>query len=428
MNDTSSFRDAASELPRPLRVSAALSWRLLVIVGALYVLGLIVQSVFVVIIPVAIALLLAAILEPVVSLLQRRNVPRSLGTVVTLVGGLAAVGGVLTFVINAFIAGFPSLQQQVLLSLNRMREWVTQGPLHLNEQQINEYLNQAQAWLASNQEALTSGALATAGTFGNFLTGVVLALFTMIFFLYDGRGVWLFSIRVVPKHVRSRVDLAGRRGFGSLVGFVRATMLVAVVDAVGIGVGLAILGVPLAIPLAALVFLGAFIPIIGAVASGTVAVLVALVTQGWLVAVIALGVVLLVQQLESNLLQPLLLGRAVQIHALGVVLAIAVGVVVSGIIGALLAVPIVAVLNAAIRSLLSEEDPDAETGEPSEELEPAGVGSPGSTSPRSQSTGSATNAQNDEPAGSGAGGTDSASGEAPGGETSRDDSPPEEPR
>ncbi|MEY8041928.1 AI-2E family transporter [Saccharopolyspora cebuensis] len=352
--------DAAASLPPALRISAAVSWRFLVIGLALYVLGLVLSRIYVVVIPVAIALLLSALLAPAVSALARWGVPRVLATVVMLIGGLAAVGGVLTFVINAFIAGFPSLQDQVIRSLNELRMWLAQGPLHINDQQISNYLDQARNWLEANQAMLTSGALSTAGTFGNLLTGILLMLFTLIFLLYDGRRVWLFVIRLVPRGVRARVDLAGVRGFASLVGYVRATALVAVVDALGIGLGLAILGVPLAVPLAALVFLGGFVPIVGAVASGVVAVLVALVTKGWITALIVLGIVLAVQQLEGNVLQPLLLGRAVQVHALAVVLSISIGVVVSGIIGALLAVPLVAVLNSAIRSLVSGEDPDQE--------------------------------------------------------------------
>ena len=359
--------DASTAIPRVLRVSAAVSWRLLVIAASLYVLGMIIGRIYVVVIPVAIALLLAALLAPLVSWLARRGVPRALATALVLIGGLAVVGGVFSFVINAFINGFPDLQRQVLTSLDALKSWLAISPLHINEAQIGQYLEQARQWLQSNQAALTSGALSTASTFGNFLTGLVLALFTLIYFLYDGRRVWLFLVRLAPRQVRDRVDHAGIAGFTSLVGFVRATVLVAVVDALGIGLGLVLLGVPLAIPLAALVFLGGFVPIIGAVASGAVAVLIALVTKGWVVAVILVGIVLAVQQLEGNVLQPLILGRAVRIHALGVVLAISIGVVINGIVGALLAIPMVAVLNSAIRALLADEDEfldDTSGGEP----------------------------------------------------------------
>jgi predicted PurR-regulated permease PerM len=168
-------------------------------------------------------------------------------------------------------------------------------------------------------------------------------------------------VRGVPEPVRDRVDVAGRRGFSSLVSYVRATAAVAVVDAVGIGVGLWIVGVPLVVPLAALVFLGAFIPIVGAVIAGTVAVLIALVANGFVQALIVLAIVIAVMQLEGHVLQPWLLGRAVRLHPLAVVLAITAGLVAGGIPGALLAVPLLAVLNAGIQSLLHDNEPDPES-------------------------------------------------------------------
>ncbi len=182
----------------------------------------------------------------------------------------------------------------------------------------------------------------------------------LIFFLYDGPGIWTFVTRGVPARVRERVDVAGRRGFAALVSYVRATAAVALVDAVGIGIGLAIVGVPLVIPLSALVFLSAFVPIIGAVLAGTVAVLIALVANGFIAALIVLAIVIGVMQLESHVLQPLLLGRAVRLHPLAVVLAIAAGLIAAGIAGALLAVPLLAVLNAGIKSLLHEGPTDPE--------------------------------------------------------------------
>nr|WP_207631186.1 MULTISPECIES: AI-2E family transporter [unclassified Actinopolyspora] len=350
-------------------MTAAIGWRMLIIFGMLYALGWIVGKLSVVLIPVAIALLLSALLAPAVSLLTRMRVPRGLATAVVLVGGLAAVGGVLTFVINAFIAGLPRLQQQLTASLNTIREWLSSGPLHLGQEQINRYIDQMGTWLEDNQQQLTSGALATATTVGNFLTGLLLMLFTLIFFLHDGRRIWLFLINPLPESVRPRIDLAGSRGFDSLIGYIRATGLVAVGDALGIGIGLAIIGVPLVVPLAALVFLAAFIPIVGAVASGAVAILVALVANGPIAALLVLAVVLGVQQLEGNVLQPLLIGRAVRLHPLAVVLAISVGVIAGGIIGALLAVPVMAMLNSAVRSLAgsSEEEEGEADDEEAEE-------------------------------------------------------------
>ncbi|MFC5056742.1 AI-2E family transporter [Saccharothrix xinjiangensis] len=353
-------RELDSRVPPLLRVSAALGWRFVVVVAALYVVAQVVGFLASVVIPVGIALLLAALLSPAVSQLSQAGVPRGVSTGLVLVSGLAVVGGVLTFVITEFSKGLPQLQVQVSASLDTIRDWLRDGPLHLSDVQLQQYLDDVVQTVQENQGEITSGALTTAATLGEILTGLVLALFTLIFFLHDGDGIWRFLVRIVPHDVRDRADVAGRRGFASLVSYVRATALVAVVDAVGVGVGLWIVDVPLVVPLSALVFLGAFIPIVGAVVTGAVAVLVALVANGPVEALIILGVLIGVMQLESHVLQPLLLGRAVKLHPLAVVLAIAAGLVVSGIAGALLAVPLLAVLNSGIRSLLSDSDKDVE--------------------------------------------------------------------
>ncbi|HEV8559013.1 MAG TPA: AI-2E family transporter [Actinophytocola sp.] len=359
--------DVTELVPRGLRVSGALAWRFLVVIAGLYVIVWLAGYFSQLIIPIAIALLLAALMAPGVDRLVAWRVPRSLSVVLVLIAGLAVVGGLLTFVILQFIDGLPQLKTQVTSSLEQIRDWLIHGPLHIRDEQITTFLNNIVDSIKENQDAITSGAITTAATIGEVLTGLLLTLFTLIFFLYDGRGIWGFVMKGVPARVRDRVDLAGRRGFGALVSFVRATAGVALVDAVGIGIGLWIVGVPLVIPLAALVFLGAFIPIVGAVIAGTVAVLVALVAKSFVAALIVLAVVVAVMQLEGHVLQPLLLGRAVRLHPLAVVLAIAAGLIASGIAGALLAVPLLAVLSAGVRSLVSEE----EAGIEPEEVEPS---------------------------------------------------------
>jgi predicted PurR-regulated permease PerM len=348
--------EISSRVPLLLRVSAALSWRFVVVVAALYVVAYVLGFLASIVIPVAIALLLAALLSPGVAKLVEWRVPRGVATTVMMIIGIGVLGGVLTFVISEFSRGLPELQTQVSASLDTIQRWLKDGPAHLSDAQLQNYLNEIVKTIKENQAEITSGALTTAATLGEVLTGLLLALFTLIFFLHDGDGIWRFVIRGVPRDVRQRVDVAGRRGFGSLVSYVRATAAVAVVDAVGVGIGLAIIGVPLVVPLSALVFLGAFIPIVGAVFTGAVAVLIALVTNGPIAALVVLAVLIGVMQLESHVLQPLLLGRAVKLHPLAVVLAIAGGLVVGGIAGALLAVPLLAVLNSGIRSLVSDSD------------------------------------------------------------------------
>jgi predicted PurR-regulated permease PerM len=264
----------------------------------------------------------------------------------------------MTFVISQFVIGLPDLVNQVTRSIDETRNWLIEGPLHLSRQQIENAGNAAIQALQNNQAKLTSGALSTAATFTEILTAAFLMFFTLIFFLYGGRNIWQYVTKIFPTDVRDRVRAAGSAGYGSLVGYVRATFLVALVDAAGVGIGLAIMSVPLALPLASLVFLGAFIPLVGAVISGFLAVVVALLTKGFVYALITLGVLIGVNQLEAHILQPLVMGRAVSIHPLAVVVAISTGGVLAGVVGALLAVPTVAFFNNAFQVLLAE-DPSA---------------------------------------------------------------------
>jgi predicted PurR-regulated permease PerM len=293
---------------------------------------------------------------------------------VTLVmlGGFAVFGGILTFVIIQFVYGLPDLTEQVSRSIDSTRRWLIEGPLHLRGEQISNAGNAAIQALHNNQSKLTSGALATAATITELVTAAVLALFTLIFMLYGGRNIWQYVTKIFPVGVRDRVREAGHAGYGSLIGYVRATFLVALTDAAGVGTGLAIMGIPLALPLASLVFLGAFIPLVGAVIAGFLAVVVALLAKGIVYALITLGLLVAVNQMEAHLLQPLVMGRAVSIHPLAVVLAISTGGVLAGIVGALLAVPTVAFLNNAIQVLLAP-DPAAEAEKQTEEADESAI-------------------------------------------------------
>lgn len=360
MSASPSFDTAADASVSPLvRKIAAWAWRLLVILAAVVALLWLILRLEILVVPVALATILAALLMPVVDFLDRRGAPRGGAVALVLLSGFALFGGLLAFVVTQFVEGAPELVAQVSTSIEGVGRWLTEGPLHVSPQQINQARDAAIEALRSNQEKLTSGALSTAGTVTEIVTGALLVLFTLIFLLHGGRNIFAFVTKMFPVHVRDRVRDAGRAGFRSLIGYIRATFLVALVDATGIGVGLAIMGVPLALPLASLVFLGAFIPLVGAVVTGFLAVIVALIAKGWIYALITLGLIIAVQQLEGHVLQPLVMGRAVAIHPLAIVLAIAGGGVLAGIVGALLAVPALAFVNSAMRVLLAE-DPAAE--------------------------------------------------------------------
>ena len=304
--------------------------------------------------------MLSALLVPVVDWLDKRGAPRGGAVALVLLAGFAILGGIMTFVVSQFIVGVPDLVNEVTRSIDSAKRWLIEGPLHLSRQQIDHAGNAAIQSLQNNQEKLTSGALSTAATITEIITAALLMMFTLIFFLYGGRNIWSYVTKIVPAHDRERVRAAGGAGFHSLTGYVRATFLVALVDALGIGTGLAIMSVPLALPLASLVFLGAFIPLVGAVLSGFLAVIVALLAKGFVYALITLGLLVAVNQLEAHILQPLVMGRAVSLHPLAVVVAIATGGVLAGIVGALLSVPTVAFLNNAFKVLLADDPKEAE--------------------------------------------------------------------
>jgi predicted PurR-regulated permease PerM len=349
-------------IPHGLDVAAGLAWRVLLIAAAVYVVIYLAGTFSVVLVPVVLALIVASLLAPEAHLMSTkvRWLPHALATAIVVVGGLAVVGGVFTGVVFAFISGLPELTTQLSSSLAEIQNWVRTGPLGLNNQQFTAIGDQVLTGIRSSQSSIASSALGAVGTVGELFTEGLLALFTLIFLIHDGGAIWRFLLHGVPRRVRGRADLAGRRAFASLVGYTRAIVVVAFIDAVTAGLGLWLIGVPLAVPLAALIFFGAFVPTVGAVVSGAVAALVGLVTGGVTDMLLVVVLLLAVQNLEGYILQPLFLGKSIKLHPLAVVLPIACGLVVAGVPGALLAVPLVTVLDAGVRSLTRPDDADVD--------------------------------------------------------------------
>ncbi|HLT83294.1 MAG TPA: AI-2E family transporter [Phototrophicaceae bacterium] len=332
-----------------VRAAAAWSWRVLVIAAAAALLGYLIITFKTVVVAFVVAILLAVLLEPVSTWLRKRlRFPRTLASAVTLVAALAFVVGLLTAAGRSVIVGFADLADQAVQGFNELVSWLSDGPLGIDEEQLQTWLDEGLAQLETNSDALISGALAATTSVTQVITGAVIALFCLFFFLKDGRHIWQWFVRLAPGRARDRINEAGIRGWVTLGGYARTQILVAFVDAVGIGLGAWILGLPLVLPLATLVFLGSFIPIVGALVSGSVAVLVALVDQDLQTAIIMLAIVLLVQQFEGNVLQPWLMGNAVSLHPVAVLLAVTAGTGVAGVLGALLAVPIAAVVNTVV--------------------------------------------------------------------------------
>jgi putative heme transporter len=346
----------SSQIPRGFDVAAAWSWRFLVIVVATGILGWLVSYLSVVVIPVVVALLLSALFAPMVNRLHRGKLARGSATGIVMLAGVVFVGAALTLVGQEIVDGFSDLSEQVVRGLRQIERWLLTGPLNLTDAQLASLVSQAQDVVTTSNEQVVARATDLGTALGHLLAGFFIVLFGLFFFLYEGEKIWRFITGVFPAHTRDRVDSSGRAAWATLTAFVRATVVVAFVDAIGIMLVAVALSVPLALPIGVLVFLGAFVPIVGALVSGFVAVLVALVAHGPVVALLMLGGVLLVQQLESHVLQPFLLGRAVSLHPLGVILAVASGVLVAGVVGALVAVPVVASLNAVVRHLTGPED------------------------------------------------------------------------
>ncbi|WP_211877587.1 AI-2E family transporter [Pseudarthrobacter albicanus] len=342
-------RELDQEIPYGVRIAASWAWRIgliLLVTGALvWLLG----KVSFLIIPVMVAALLAGLLSPVAGWLARHRVPKGLAVAITVLGFIGVIAGALALVGRQLVSGFGELWSQALVGIQQIQDWLSDGPLHLTATQIDQYVKDATAALQNNSSSILSGALNFGSTAGHFAAGLVLSLFILIFFLLEGNRIWGFLVRLLPRKARPATYGAGRRGWSSMVSYVRVQMFVAFVDAVGIGTGAAIIGVPLALPLGVLVFLGSFIPIVGALVTGAVAVLLALVANGPVNALIMLGIVLAVQQLESHILQPLVMGKAVALHPVAVILSVAAGSYLAGIPGALFSVPILAVANTSIR-------------------------------------------------------------------------------
>ena len=356
-----------AQVPWGLDLAAAWSWRLIVIVVAGLGLLWTLRFFAVIALPIAIALLGSALAVPLVHAVRRIGLPRGPATGVVMVVGVGTVALLLTFVGQQVAHGSTELADSVVTGLGQVREWLRTGPLGLSDSQLDGYIKQIQSAITDGAETGVLTRVTEVGTaVGQVVAGFFIVLFATYFFLADGDRIWAWMVRLAPRAARERVDASGRVAWVSLTQFVRATVLVALADAAGIMLVAFFLGVPFVVALGVLVFLGAFVPMIGATVAGTVAVLVALVDQGPWTALLMLGGVILVQQVEGHLLQPFLMGRFVSLHPLGVLVAIACGVIVAGVAGALIAVPLAAAGNAVAQHLGTYVGDDAEDAPPDE--------------------------------------------------------------
>ena len=355
VTDAVTFSHEPAPAARPVYVPAALryagewSWRLIVIAVALAGLGYVISPLSTILIAVLVALILAVLLAPLATLLIRRaKFPPILASFITVILALGVIAGLLGFAGQQIFSQFSLLRDSAIEGWNQLTEMLANGPLAVTGETLQQWGDQAVAWVEENSQNLASGVLSVGSTIADIAVGIVIVIFALIFFLKDGRRIWQWFVRLAPAQAREATNEAGIRAWVTLGDYARTQILVAFIDAVGISIGAAILGVPFVIPIGVLVFLFSFIPIVGAFISGAIAVLVALVTQGWVVALIMLGVVVLVQQLEGNVFQPLLMSGAVSLHPLVTFLAVMAGSTLFGLAGALFSVPFCAMVNTIV--------------------------------------------------------------------------------
>jgi predicted PurR-regulated permease PerM len=339
-------------IPPRLQYLAGMSWRILAVLGLIAVFIFMVMQLSIIVIPFLVAILITALLYPAVQWLVSKGVKRGLAVAMSLVGLIVVIAGMLFLVTTQIRSAYPELRDRFGVFLNEGKAVLSREPFNIDTQNLSDITQQAISYAQANSSTLLSGLSSAGSTAGHIGAGIFLAFFAVIFLLIDGKNIWRWVANLFPRANRTKFLEAGNKGWRTLIGFVKSQVAVAGVDAVGIGLGALLLQVPLAIPIAVMVFLGSFIPVVGAVVTGLLAVVLALIFNGWLAALLMLGVVLLVQFAEGHILQPFLIGKAVKIHPLAIVFAVAIGTLLAGIPGALFAVPTVAVLNVMISHLL----------------------------------------------------------------------------
>lgn len=356
---------ASRAIPPSVQAAAAWSWRLLIIGICAGAVIWVLRPLGELFVAVAAALLFTVLLAPLHGWLVRTlRFPRALAAVTSVLFLLTAAIGLIVIAGQQIVTGIASLSTQAREGLDQTIDWLATGPLGIDTERLEGMLSDISTTIEQNLGTVVSGAMSVGSTVTSLAAGFVIALFCTIFFLYDGRTIWTWIVGLLPRAARDDVHQAGRRGLVTLAAYTRTQILVAAIDATGIAIGAAALQLPLVVPLGILVFIGSFIPFVGAIISGAIAVLVALVVKGWVWALVMLGIVLLVQQIEGHLLQPFLMGHAVSMHPVAVLLTVSGGTMVAGIVGALFAVPIASVINTVVLYLSGHDKfPDLGIGD-----------------------------------------------------------------
>jgi predicted PurR-regulated permease PerM len=347
-----------SRVPSWLATGAAWSWRLLLLAAAIYLISRVLGILYIVVLPCTAAILLTALLQPLAARLRRAGLPNLAATWCTLLIAAAVLGGIVMLVTNRVSADYPVLVTETKHTVTEVESWLARAPFHIKSSDVKKTLNNIPSYL-SKHKTLVEGTVVTGGKIAaEFFGGLVLMLFVTFFLLKDGERIWNWLIGAMRPQTARRMDRAGHAGWLAVVYYMRGTVAVAAIHAIVIGLALWIMGAPLVIPLAVLVFLAAFVPLVGILFAGALAILVTLAAKGWVDAVILLCVLVVEDQLEGHLFQPQVVGRVIRLHPLAIILSLAVGGVLAGIPGAVVAVPIVAVITRAVPELRRGDDDD----------------------------------------------------------------------
>lgn len=358
-------------------MAAERSLQLLLIAAAVAAVVFVLVQLRLVVLPVIATLFVATVLAPVALWLRRHRWPAALAALTTMVLAVTFLGLVLAAIVPAVVDEFGNVGDSARQGLDEVLTWLTRGPLGLTEQDINEAVDRGIAQLRDSSDLIAGGVISGALLIGELIAGLLLVIVLLFFFLKDGDRIWRWLVALAPASSRADLDAIGQRAWSTLSGYVRGVSIIALIDAILIGIALTLIGVPLVVPLMVLTFFGAYIPLVGAVVAGGVAALVALVSVGPLAALLVVAVITIIQQLEGDLLYPVVVGQSIDLHPVAILLVLTGGVVVAGIIGALLAVPVAAVVWAVVSYLrdkseeASDEPPAAGSDSSASEPEPA---------------------------------------------------------
>ena len=352
--------DAENRIPQGVRTAAGWAWRVLVLGALVWGLGWLMAEFSQVTVPLAISLLLTALLSPLASQLKAWKWPPLAAAGAALLVMVLVIVGIAWGVGATAAKQAPALVEQTVAGFHEFTNWLASGPLAIDQAQLDQWMASLTTWVSESRETLAAAAAAIGASVGHFFAGVAIAAIATFFFLAGGGHMWRGFVRLLPDRYQESTDRASLRGWLSLVSYMRAQVIVSAVDAAGVAIIAAIIGVPMAWALFALTFVVCFVPVVGAIIAGTVATSLALITQGPVAALIMVGGTIAVMWLESHLLQPLLLGRAASLHPLAVLIGIAVGAQLGGIVGALVVIPVMAFAVAFVRSLRGEPAGESE--------------------------------------------------------------------